>query len=419
MSALPAVSGSPDARLQAAGILLRVDRDRAHAARLLGAALPLTRELVLGSLRWQGTLDLLLSRHLRQPLRRLEPPLRAVLRIGLFEAQQLDTPVPVAVSEAVRVAGRMHRRGAGLVNAVLRRAAAERWPDPDDETLPLSERFAHPDWLVHRWQRLLGEELCRRALESDQRPAPLALYAPASDPAELSALGVSVGPHPYVDGSVTVEGGADRAVAAIRSGRAYAMDPHAVLVARMLPEQARRVVDLAAAPGGKALVTVRERPSVWLAALDRSPRRLRLMQGNLGAFPVPLVAADGRRPPLLDAAVDAVVLDAPCSGTGTLRRHPEIRWRLQPEALGAMAELQRELLAAAAALVRPGGWVLYSTCSLEPEENAAVAASSGLTAVSPAGGIPSGARAVELDSGGVVLPPGPEGDGFTVHLMRR
>ncbi len=419
MNGLPAASGSPDARLAAAGVLLRVERDGAHAARLLGDATPLTRELVLGTLRWQGTLDLLLSRHLRQPLRRIEAPLRAALRVGLYEAQRLDTPGPVAVSEAVRVAGRLHRRGAGLVNAVLRRAAAEPWPDPDDDSRPLAERFSHPEWLVHRWCRLLGDERCRRALDADQRPAPLALYGPASDAAGLVARGVSLVPHPYVDGAVTVADGADRAVAAIRSRRAYAMDPHAVLVARLLPEQARRVVDLAAAPGGKALVTVTERPAVWLAAMDRSPGRLRLVRDNLGTAAVPLAAGDGRRPPVADASVDAVVLDAPCSGTGTLRRHPEIRWRLRREALAELAALQRELLAAAAAMVRPGGWVLYSTCSLEPEENAAVAAASGLAAVSLAGRLPAAAAPLVLDSGGVVLPPGAGGDGFTVHLLRR
>src|SRR5664280_2033044 len=182
-SGLHPESGSADPRLRAATALARVDADRAHAARLLGGAVPAERELVLGVLRWQLTLDHLLLRHLKQPVAGHDPAVRAVLRVGLYEALRMRTPVPVAVAEAVRVAKRLAPRAAGLVNAVLRRASGERWPDPADPGTPASVRFSHPEWLVERWRRLLGECDLLAALASDQEPAPLYVLAAAPPPA--------------------------------------------------------------------------------------------------------------------------------------------------------------------------------------------------------------------------------------------
>jgi 16S rRNA (cytosine967-C5)-methyltransferase len=401
-------------------VLARVNAGGAFAARLLGDAVPVVREMGLGVLRWQRTLDWLLAPFLKTSTRKLEPSVRAVLRLGLFEARRLDTPVPVAVAESVRVAKLLAPRAAGLVNAVLRRAVAAPWPDPDDATVSLGIRYSHPDWLVARWRRLFGEQGCREALAANQTPAPLCLLDAATDLASLAAAGCVLESHVWAAGVSVVRSGASVAVAALRQGRAYAMDPTAAVIARLLPTgSGGPVVDLAAAPGGKSLLLCLERGVRSLAA-DRHLGRVGMMRGNLartGGGSV-VVAADAAHPPLAPRSCGAVLLDAPCSGSGTLRRHPEARWRLIEAALADRAAVQRELLAAAASLLRPDGLLLYSTCSVEPEENAEVVAASGLVVVPLAPLLPTAVPRVELAGGGVVIGPSADGDGFTAHLLR-
>jgi 16S rRNA (cytosine967-C5)-methyltransferase len=415
---LPPANASSDARLAAARVLGRVEARGAWAARLLSDEPPLARELVLGSLRWQATLDALLAPVCRRPLAALDPAVRAVLRLGLYEALRLDTPVPVAVAEAVRVVKVVAPRAAGLVNAVLRRAVEASWPEPDDERLPLALRTSHPEWLVARWLALLGEPVARAALAADQQPAPLALYALEEEIEALRRAGCTVEPHPAVAGSWLVRAGAEHAVAAVQAGRAYAIDSTAVAVARLVPHTGGLTVDLAAAPGGKSLVLRRERPTARHLALDRHPGRVVLMRRNL-RHSRGIAVGDAAAPPLRPASCAAVLLDAPCSGTGTLRRHPEIRWRLQPADLSGLTATQRRLAAAAAALLAPGGVLVYATCSLEPEENAAVVTGLGLDAVPVSPLLPDGVSRVELPDGGALIPPSADGDGFTVHALRR
>jgi 16S rRNA (cytosine967-C5)-methyltransferase len=418
---LRSASGSADPRRESAAILARVEARRAHAARLLTRAVPFVREVVLGTLRWQLTLDHLLQRHLRQPLDALEPEVRAVLRAGLYEAQRLDTPVAVAVAEAVRVAKTLAPRAAGLVNAVLRRSAAAPWPDPDDASLPLALRFSHPEWLVRRWLGNLGEAATRAALAADQRPASLTLLGAATPLEALAADGVQVEPHAYVPGVVVVREGAGAVAEALQDRHAYAMDPTAVLAARLAPEADGVVVDLAAAPGGKSLVLSCERPGLRLLSLDRTIRRAAMLRINLALAPTPrrVAAADAAAAPLRDGSCGGVILDAPCSGTGTLRRHPEIRWRLREADLVRFAAQQRRLALAAARLVAPGGWMLYATCSLEPEENAGVLDGIDLRAEAAVSALPPGVPRLDLSGGGVVLLANEHGDGHTVHVLRR
>jgi len=417
---LPAASACPDPRRTAATILVRVEAAGAHAARLLGGVPPLVRELVLGTLRWQLTIDTLLAPLLRQPLAELEPVVRVLLRLGTFEAHRLSTPPPVAVSEAVRVARTLAPAASGLVNAVLRRVCTLPWPDPADAALPLYLRFSHPRWLVERWQQRLGGHL-EAALAAAQEPAPLFLLAAASHAEELAAAGCELEPHPFVAGVLRVGSGVATAVAALAAGRAYAMDPTAVLVARLLPPCAGVTVELAAAPGGKSLVLALERPDTPRWAFDRHLGRIGLLRRAAALVPSPprVAAADGNRPPLRPSSCGAVLLDAPCSGTGTLRRHPEIRWRLRPEDLQRHAEQQQHLARAAAELLQPGGLLLYATCSLEAEENEEVLAGLPLAPVELATHLPVGVPAIPTPLGGVILPPGNHGDGFTVHLLQR
>lgn len=410
---------STDARRRAAAVLARVDAEGAHAARLLTAASAFERELVLGSLRWQRVLDELLGRHLRQPLAAADAEVRAVLRVALYEALRLDTPRAVAVSEAVRVARALAPRAHGLVNAVLRRAAGETWPAPDDESVPLALRFSHPDWLVARWLRGLGEGATRAALAANQEPAPLCLLAVTADTPALTAAGCRLEPHARVPGILVAHGDAAPVVAALRAGTAYALDPTAAAVARLVPATTGIVADLAAAPGGKALVLACERPHLLVLAADRHLGRARLLRRTLARAGTPVLVADALAPALRARSLGAVLLDAPCSGTGTLRRHPEIRWRLREADLARLAARQRTLATAAAELVAPGGCLLYATCSLEPEENAGVVAGLGLEVVPLAHELAAELPRIELASGGVLIPPDALGDGFTVHLLRR
>ncbi len=408
------MSSSGDPRAEAVRILARVEAHQAHAARLLTGAAPLTRELVLASLRWQYTLDHVLQTVSHTPLPHLHPPVRACLRMGLAEARLLQTPSPVAVAEAVRVSKLFVPKAAGYVNACLRRAVAVPWPPEDDPDAPLALRYSHPPWLVERWQALLPPELLEQALDAAQKPAPMALLAAVSElPADVATT-----PHPYVPGVEVVTANAAVAAQACAQGRAYAMDPTAVAVARLLPG-GKRLLEVAAAPGGKSLVLGLEHPESTRVALDLRVSRVRLLARAVRLLPRPphLVVADGTRPPFRPRSFDAVFLDAPCSGTGTLRRHPEIRWRLGLAQLTELATLQARLLAAAVKLSAPGGFVLYATCSLEPEENQDVVASLGLPVTPVAEKLPPGLPRVVLPSGGVLIPPGPWGDGFVVHLL--
>lgn len=420
-SGWPGVSGSSDSREHAARILSRVDSAGAHAARLLGEASPATRELVLGALRWQRTLDHLLAPFLRQPLATLDPPVRVLLRLGLYEALRLRTPAPVAVAEAVRVARVLAAPASGLVNAVLRRAVAVRWPAEDDESLSLGERFSHPDWLVERWRAVLGSDATRTALAADQLAAPLAVLASPRAMAELRAAGCELAPHPWSARVNVVTAHAAAAIRVVAAGGAYALDPTAALVATLAPAVAGRVVDLTAAPGGKVLSLAATGVACWLVGADRHLGRVSMLRRNRQAqlCPGPVLAMEGHRPALRQGSFDLVIVDAPCSGTGTLRRHPEIRWRLQPSHLDGLAAAQRRLVQGACDLVAPGGYLLYSTCSLEPEENEQVIGSLPFEAIRLGASLPDGVPFRERPSGGIIIPPTALGDGFTVHLRRR
>ncbi len=394
--------------------MARVDAHQAHAARLLTNAAPLTRELVLTVLRWQYTLDHLLQQVCKAPVAHLDPLVRAALRVGLAEAKLMRTPPPVAVAEAVRVCKGFVPKASGLVNACLRRAAAAPWPSPEDASLPLAVRYSHPNWLLERWSKRLPRELLTQALAANQEPAPMYLLAGVSQiPPE-----VETSPHPQVPGVLVVHKGAPAAAQACARGHAYAMDPTAVAVARLLP-RGRRLLEVAAAPGGKSLVTGLEQREALRVALDSRVSRVRLLANavRLLARPPYVLAADGTQPPFRKQTFDAVFLDAPCSGTGTLRRHPEIRWRLSPYQLFELAALQKKLLVTAVNLTAPGGFVLYATCSLEPEENEEVVGSLGLPVVPVGDQLPAGLPRVKLPSGGILIPPGPWGDGFVVHLV--
>ncbi|HYJ78231.1 MAG TPA: 16S rRNA (cytosine(967)-C(5))-methyltransferase RsmB [Longimicrobiaceae bacterium] len=339
-----------------------------------------TQELVYGTFRLRGRIDHLLGALVRRGVADLDPEVLDVLRLGAYQLLEMGSVPPyAAVSQSVELARAAGAgRAAGLVNGVLqslhRRGKTIRFPDFErDPAGHLAARGSHPRWLVERWVVRWGAEEARALVEADNRRPelflrPLGLTRDQAA-ARLGEAEIATEPVEFSPDSLRVlpPTGAAQALAAVP---AVVQDPAAALVVRYaaVPEGAT-VLDLCAAPGGKAL-GVAERAG-RVAAGDLSRRRLARVRENVTRVGwearVGAVVADGRFPPF--RAAEVVLLDAPCTGTGTFRRHPDGRWRVTPDDLAALAVLQAELLRAAAPLVRPGGWLVYSTCSLEPEEN--------------------------------------------------
>ena len=343
------------------------------------------RKLVYGTVRLQGRLDHLLARFTSRPPGELDRVVRAVLRMGAYQILEMDAvPAYAAVSESVaQVKGGKRRAAAGLVNAVLRRVAREgapesSFPSPGSDLEGyLASWGSHPAWLVRRWVRHFGPAGARTLVEANNRDPDVCLRpvgmaveravkvlaaAGLCDPAGRGAPAGSDRPS-----WIRLRRGTDPA-AALAAVPAVIQDPAASLVADYVaPPAGSLIADLCAAPGGKALALSTDARRI--VAADRSPPRLaRVLEGvkRLGA-PVWTVAADARFPPLRSA--DVVVVDAPCSGTGTIRRHPDARWRLQEGDIRELAEVQRSILEGAASVVPRGGLLVYATCTLEPEEN--------------------------------------------------
>ena len=395
----------PDARRIAHEVLVRVDTTDAFADVLLAdrlARAPLTpadhalaTRLVYGTLAWQGRLDHELAARVRGPLARLEPPVRAALRLGLHQLRFLDrVPSYAAVDASVRLAHAAGRGAAGLVNAVLRRAADEGEPPlPDAAADPigrLAVEWSHPRWLVAAWQDELGADELPALLAANNAESPTVLRAsrlrttPAALRSELAAAGVDTRAATWAaDGVVVERGGARlRALPAWDDGRLAFQSEASQLVTPLLDVgPGAAVLDACAAPGGKtAHAATLVAPGGQVVALDRhaaGARRIVAEAARLGAPGVRVVVADARRPPVrgpVGGRFDAVLVDAPCSGLGTLRRHPELRWRRRPDDVAWLAALQAEILDAIAPLVRPRGVLLYAVCTLARAENEALVA---------------------------------------------
>ncbi len=419
-----AVGGrSGDERREALHQLLRVEGG-AYASRLLQLRGAGQRARVLGVLRWLRALDHLLQPFCRRPMAQLDDEVRWTLRIGLFEIAFLGVPPAVATDAAVRLVRQAGRPNAsGLVNAVLRRAHPG-WRDRWDAA-PTAVRLAHPDWLVERWRdRYPGAEV-EAALAAGQEPASLWVWF-LDDAARVGFAG-TLRAHPWCPLAFSASEDARRLAATVRSGGAYAQDPSSQLVghiaaALLQTRSGSRVAHVCAAPGGKAARLATLHDCSQQVALDRHYGRLRLARELLGraSTVARVVAGDAKAPPLATGVWDLVVVDAPCTGTGTLRRHPELKWRLRPEDPQAMATTQRELLESAVPLLSPGGVVLYSTCSIEWEENEDVVRSvPGLHPVELEQLLPSATPAITCSTGGARLLPGADHDGFTVHALTR
>jgi len=356
---------------------------------LEGADRRLAHELAAGVLRRQTELDSRLERHVPRGLGSVPPLIRGVLRLGVYQLDQLDrVPPHAAVSTSVDLAREVAgAKAAGFVNAVLRRAGTAVEADRAVETVggnpaststaptaptDLSARFSHPEWLIARWIDRFGAEATEALLAwNNQRPV-LVVQPGRETEAEIGNRfeenRIEFKSAPFGAGLIVV-GRSPANLPGYAHGAFIVQDPAQALVVRFADFPADATVyDACAAPGGKTIALGRSVRSV--IAGEARPSRLPRLAENLaraGSGPAFIVAADASRPPLKRCA--AVLLDAPCLGTGTFARHPDARWKVNLEALDRLTRRQADLLTACATLIPPGGLLVYSTCSLEPEEN--------------------------------------------------
>jgi len=428
-------------RARAVEVLREVLRRGAEATPLLadrGAGLSppdrdLMRELVLGVLRHRSALDAELASVCRAPLARLAPGLREILEVALYQLRRLDRiPGYAAVDEAVRQARESGgERAAKFVNAILRKLADRPRPAPTPDAPPaeLARETSHPEFLVRRWMDRFGRETTCRILEADNAPSGLDLLANPrrSDRESLRAAlaleGIATEPSPLSPLGLSVVTGNPLGSPLLAEGHFTVQDLGAQALALLLPP-GDLLVDLAAAPGGKSFAALALGRAKRTVSLDRSAARLRRFAENARRLGMPearAVAADFLAPPLPAGTFDRVLLDAPCSGTGTLRKIPEIRYRVSPAGISRLAGSQAQAVAAAAELLAPGGYLLYATCSLEEEENdrvvAEVLAARSDLELAPID--PPRALRPFVDGARFRLFPDARTDGFTAHLLRR
>jgi 16S rRNA (cytosine967-C5)-methyltransferase len=377
-----------DADQAFSGVLLRRMLERAGLSDADGA---LATELTLGTLRHRAEVDWVLSRVSHTPLDDLPAPIRAVLRMGAYQLMFLDRiPPSAACSQAVELAKRVGHPGtARLVNAVLRTLAAAPPVLPEDESTPegIALRCSHPVWLVRRWVERFGAEGAR-ALCRTNNVAPFASVrlntlrgTPASVAAAIEALGVVISRSTVVpEGGRIVGAPAHARRAAYAQGWVSPQDEGSMLVSRIVaPRPGETVVDACAGSGGKAMhlaALMENRGRV--VACDIVPAKLDAAARHAARLGVtivePRLLPAERLAEALPLAADRVLVDAPCSGLGVIRRRPEIKWRIQPEQLPVLAVRQRAILEDAAAAVRPGGLLVFSVCTLEPDEGPAAMA---------------------------------------------
>lgn len=350
----------------------------------------LATELGYGTLRAQGTIDEILRRCSSRELDDISDAVLDVLRLGAYQLLRTRIPTHAAVSTSVDLARSSGQsRAAGFVNAVLRKVAArdyEAWcrqiTASASELGQLAVRYSHPGWIVGAFQAALGDrgdEIADALAADDTRPQThLVAWPGRIERAELLAEADGVA-GPYSPFAVRLNRGDPGRIAAVRDRRAAVQDEGSQLCAlamTQLPLEGpdERWLDLCAAPGGKAallagLASIR---GAQLSANELHSHRARLLAQAVQGWPVEVTVSDARELPSDDRGFDRILLDAPCTGLGALRRRPEARWRRQPEDVAELVQLQSELLSAAVRLLRPGGVLAYVTCSPHPAETTEV-----------------------------------------------
>jgi 16S rRNA (cytosine967-C5)-methyltransferase len=407
------------ARFIAFDVLRRVEEGGAYASRALDSALAsagaidpreagLATELVYGTLRRALALDAALAPHSRRPLAELDPAARVALRLGAYQLLVLGTPAHAAVGEAVSLAKAVdHGRAAGFVNAVLRALArAPRLPEPPpfdaDPAGHVAVAEALPRWLAEEWVAFLGADEALALARAMNGPAPLTVRTRDREAllARAGAAGLAARPTTRAPEGLQLQGGSVAALARAAGDLAFQVQDEAAQLVTLfaagdLRGKQARVLDACAAPGGKAFhLAELLGPGSEVVAIELHPRKadaLAREAARRGLAGVRVVCADASRPipGLEEGSFDAVLVDAPCAGLGTLRRHPELKLRRAPEDLPRMAALQREIARSCARYARPGAPVVYSVCSISraegPEVLAALLAEGFRRAPPPAG----------------------------------
>ncbi|MBV8475694.1 MAG: 16S rRNA (cytosine(967)-C(5))-methyltransferase RsmB [Acidobacteria bacterium] len=385
---LSRVSSISRARTAAFDILLRVVRHNAYASELLysgrhsslsSADHRLATQIVQGVLRWRSRLDEEIAAASSRPLEKLDPEVLEALRVGTYQLVYLDRiPRHAIINESVGLVKRARKNSAAaFVNAVLRKLSK---PDTrlasaaaGDQAGTLSQRFAHPPWLIDRWMAEFGEQTAARICAYNQHPPPTAIRLRDPDAAqELRDAGVKYSPGSLVSVARVVDFGDVTRTGAFEQGRVLIQDEASQLIAALLG-RGRRLLDCCSAPGGKTSFLADRNPDSPILAVEVHPHRARLTRKLVRQTNVHVVCADVCQLPIV-SNFDRVLVDVPCSGTGTLARNPEIKWRLKPEDLAELALRQLAILESSMRHVAPGGRLLYSSCSLEPEENRGVVA---------------------------------------------
>ena len=405
------------ARVAAYDVLRAVNASRSDlpgALAVVRARLPderdraLAGEIATGTLRWQGSFDAIIEVFARRPVTKLDSEVLDILRMTAFQLIHLDRiPASAAVNDAVALTGKVGKRSAsGLVNAILRRISRERdrLPLPRNPkkvagTFPgkvpatfleqaldyLEKTLSHPRWLIARWLDRYGFEATEQWALFDNAPAALALRANTLRITRdalierLAALGVETEPTRFAPHGLTVRHGNPLSTALADEGLFFVQDESSQLVAELVrAAEGERILDGCASPGGKTTAMAAAMGNRGLiVATDLRGRRVELLArtiATLGATCARVVQADASAVLPFREPFDAVLLDAPCSGLGTLRRDPDIRWRRSAGELKRFAATQIEMLNRVAAAVGPGGRIIYATCSSEPEENEEVVA---------------------------------------------
>ena len=366
---------------------LHDERDRALAA-----------EIVTGALRWQAAFDHVAAQFAGRPVTRLDPEVLDILRLSMFQLLHLDrVPAAAVVNDAVSLTRQAGKRSAApLVNALLRRVSRERnrlplpsrpnAPEDRDAALEyFSIALSHPRWLAARWLDRHGFDAAEAWMQFDNRPAPLTIRVntlkatPASVADALAAHGVTMAPGRYSPDALVVRHGNPLLTPVAADGSFFVQDEASQVVALMVDAHAGdRVLDACASPGGKTVAIAAAMNDTGLVvATDVRGRRVDLLARTIatsGAACVRVVQADAGRSLPLQEQFDWVLLDAPCSGLGTIRRDPDIRWRRTEHDLPGLAAAQLRMLAETSRVLRSGGRLVYSTCSSEPDENEEVLA---------------------------------------------
>jgi 16S rRNA (cytosine967-C5)-methyltransferase len=382
------------ARAAAFDILLRIERESSYASELLHSSTysrltivdhSLATELVMGVLRWRSRLDSQIAQSSAQPLSKLDLEILTALRLGLYQLRWLNRiPASAALNESVELVKRARKRSAApFVNAVLRKLAANGPTTRDNSPLTIDHasaetiaaESAHPLWLVERWIQAYGMEATLKICQQNQSIPTTAIrirHPGAED--RLRAEGIELAPGALLSSARQIRQGDVTKKATFRERLCVIQDEGSQLVAALVG-QSKQVLDCCAAPGGKTLAIADRNPSTRVAAVELHTHRARLLRKLLSAKnrktespSVQVVAGDARNLPF-NSRFDRVLADVPCSGTGTLSRNPEIKWRLAPADITELQSRQLAILRSAMNQVAVGGRLIYSTCSLEREEN--------------------------------------------------